>query len=86
MDEKTEKLLALKKEAIKKHAEGKTLTLEETALAIWDPSKKKHPMTTMGVLKLERRALDKLKTKLKDYGINSLDDIFDPKFRELGKE
>jgi len=81
-----EEMIAMRNIALKKHANGKALTLEETALAIWDPDSGKKPMTTMGLLKLERRALAKLKTKLKEYNIDSLDDLFDPKYREVGRE
>ena len=81
-----EEMIGIRNLALKKHANGKALTLEETALAIWDPNSRKKPMTTMGLLKLERRALAKLKTKLKEYNIDSLDDLFDPKYREVGHE
>ena len=64
---------------------GERLTLEETAVAIWDPDTEAHPMTCMGVLKIEKRALDKLKEQLKKYGINDLSDVFEPKAREYGK-
>ncbi len=81
-----EEIINTRNKALQKHANGDALTLEETALAIWDPDSGKKPMTTMGVLKLERRALEKLKCKLKEYGIKDLDDLFDPKHREIGHE
>ena len=76
--------LLMKKEALRKRAEGCRLTLEETSYAIWDPKKEAHPMTCMGVLKIEQRALEKLKNALAKYGIKSLDDVFEPKFRDYG--
>lgn len=80
----TEHWMKMKKEALKKHASGERLTLEETAVAIWDPETEKNPMTCMGVLKIEKRALAKLKLALRKYGIKNLDDIFEPKYREFG--
>lgn len=77
--------LKMKKEALRKRADGNRLTLEETAVAIWDPKTEKHPMTCMGVLKIEKRALEKLKTALKKYGINDISDVVEPKYREYGK-
>ena len=41
-------------------------------------------MTCMGVLKIEQRALEKLKNALAKYGIKSLDDVFEPKYRDYG--
>lgn len=81
-----ETLLVLKKNAICKHKNGEALTLEETALAIWKPDVEKKPLSAMGVLKIERRALDKLKLAFKKYGIYNLDDIFDPRYREAAKQ
>lgn len=81
-----ESMLAFKQQCLAKHKAGKSLTLEETAFAIWDPEAKPKPMSPMGVLKVERRALEKLKSELKQYGINGLDDIFDPKHREIGHQ
>ena len=77
--------LQMKKEALRKREFGKCLTLEETAVAIWDPEKEDHPMTCMGVLKIEKRALSKLREALKKYNINDISDVIDPKFREFGK-
>lgn len=80
-------MIQMKKEALKKHEDGKCLTLDETALAIWDPDKDDKPMSAMGILKIERRALAKLKSKLHSrYGIDNLDDIFDPKHREVARK
>ena len=78
-----EEMLAFKKQCIRKHKDGKCLTLDETAFAIWDPKTQAKPMSPMGILKIERRALEKLKAELKKYGINNLDDVFDPKHREV---
>ena len=77
--------LMMKREALAKRRSGERLTLEETAVAIWDPEHEAHPMTCMGVLKIEKRALEKLKSKLKQIGIYSLDDVIEPHYREYGK-
>ena len=78
--------LQMKKEALRRRSSGEYLTLEETAVAIWDPKKEDHPMTCMGVLKIEKRALSKAREAfIKKYGINSMSDVIDPKFREIGK-
>lgn len=66
--------LQYKKDVLIKYASGETLTLEETAAAIWDPDKTDKPMTAMGVYKIEQRALKKLKGILSQLGIKSLSD------------
>ena len=76
--------LKLKNEALKKHKAGERLTLEETAVAIWNPKTERQPITCMGVLKIEKRALAKIKAKLRADNIRSLDDVFEPKYREYG--
>jgi len=82
-----EAMLEAKKRCIRKRREdGKCLTLEETAFAIWDPKHEKKPMTPMGILKFERRTLDKFKRELEKRGIRSLDDVFDPKHREIARQ
>ena len=81
-----EDMLEAKKRCIKKHEDGECLTLEETAFAIWDPEHEAKPMTPMGILKIERRALDKLKLALRKQGIKNLDDVFDPKHREVARQ
>lgn len=78
-------MLAFRGECLRKHRDGKALTLDETAFAMWNPDTEAKPMTPMGILKIERRALAKLKEKLKESGVTSLDDLFDPKHREMGK-
>lgn len=60
------------------HKKGEKLTVEQTRLAIWDPETEAKPLTKMAVLKIERRALEKLKAKLASFGIKSLDDVFPP--------
>lgn len=77
--------LKLKEEAIKKHKAGYPLSLEETSLAIWNPDVEDYPMTSMGVLKIEKRALAKLKIELKKKNIVGIDDLFESKFREYAK-
>ena len=81
-----EAMLAFKKQCMKKHEAGECLTLDETAFAVWNPDKEAKPMTPMGILKIERRALAKLKAELAKYGIHNLDDVFDPKSRETAKQ
>lgn len=78
--------LKMKQDALKRYVAGNRLTLEETSIAIWDPESEKQPMTCMGVLKIEKKALDKLKSKLKAFGIKDLGDVFEPKFREYGRQ
>ena len=84
MDKNKERWLKIRKEASRKHADGKSLTLEETAIMLWNPETEDHPMSGMNVLKIERKALAKVKTGLAQLGLHSLDDIFDAKFREHG--
>ena len=60
------------------HHKGQKLTVEQTRLAIWNPETEAKPLTKMAVLKIEQRALAKLKTKLASLGIKSLDDVFSP--------
>ena len=77
--------LKLKEEALRRHKSGEPLSLEETSLAIWNPEIEDYPMTSMGILKIEKRALAKLKIALKKKNIVGLDDLFESKFREYGK-
>ena len=77
--------LKIREDALKKHMTGKRLTLEETSAAMWNPDGCKAPMSCMGILKIENRALAKLKIALKKYHIDSIDDLFEPKYREFGK-
>lgn len=58
---------------------GQPLTVSQTAIAMWDPKTEKRPLTKMAVLKIEQRALAKLKSKLASLGINTLDDVFSPR-------
>lgn len=81
-----EAMLAFKKQCMQKHKDGELLTLDETAFALWDPEHDKKPLSPMGILKIERRALDKMKLALKKYGIRSIDDALDPRYREIGKQ
>ena len=80
------KWLQMKKEALAKHANGERLTLDETACAMWDPESGKKPMSALGILKIERRALAKLKAALAKYGIKGIDDMFEAKSREIGQK
>lgn len=70
---------------IEMHKKGEKLTVEQTRLAIWDPETEEKPLTKMAVLKIEQRALAKLKTKLASLGINSLDDVFSPHHEEASQ-
>ena len=81
-----EAMLAFKKQCMKKHEAGECLTLDETAFAVWNPDKEAKPMTPMGILKIERRALTKLKAEFAKLGVKNLDDVFDPKSRETAKQ
>jgi len=81
-----EELLSKKKKALQKHKDGKRLTYEETAFALWDEKSEAKPMSAMGIYKIEKRALEKLKEALKKYNIHGLDDIFEPKDREVAKK
>ena len=67
------------------HRKGQKLTVSQTAIAMWNPETEKRPLTKMAVLKIEQRALAKLKTKLASLGINSLDDIFSPHREEASQ-
>ena len=60
------------------HRKGQKLTVSQTAIAMWNPETEKRPLTKMAVLKIEQRALAKLKSKLALLGIKSLDDVFSP--------
>lgn len=60
------------------HRKGQGLTVSQTAIAMWNPETEERPLTKMAVLKIEQRALAKLKSKLSSLGIKSLDDMFSP--------
>lgn len=76
--ENTLPLLEQRKIALDKfYKHGELLTLDETALAIWNPETEKKPMTRMGMQKFEARILAKLKKKLAEYGINDFSDVFE---------
>lgn len=72
-DEQMEELV------ISKYLTHSPMTCEEAAFALWlaDGKKTKRPMTRMGLLKIEQRALKKVREGLKHYGIKSFDDVFD---------
>ena len=74
----------LKAEAEEKLRTGHKLTLDETAVMIWNPKKEKKPLSAMGVLKIERRALEKIRKGLAKYGITKLDDVLGVKTHEYG--
>ena len=67
------------------HRKGQKLTVSQTAIAMWNPETEKRPLTKMAVLKIEQRALAKLKSKLASLGIKSLDDIFSPHREEASQ-
>lgn len=69
-----------------KLAMNKSLTYDEVALMMWDESPDNVPMSAMGVCKIEKKALEKLREGLKQYGIDNIDDILEPKHREIGKK
>lgn len=66
------------------HKKGIPLTVEQTRLCIWNPETEAKPLTKMAVLKIEHRALEKLRAKMKELGIKGLDDIFGPR-REVAE-
>ena len=72
-DEQMEELV------ISKYMTHSPMTCEEAAFASWlaDGKKTKRPMTLMGLVKIEQRALKKVREGLKRYGIKSFDDVFD---------
>lgn len=65
---------------------GNCLSLEETALALWmsEGRKTAKPMSAMAVLKIQQRALEKLRKGLKEMGINSLEDVLNLNDRQQG--
>lgn len=65
------------------HRNGIILSAEQTAIAMWNPEIETKPMTKAAVLKIEQRALAKLKMKLAKLGIKSLDDVFTPNCEEV---
>ena len=79
-------LIDKKRKAMQKHKDGKCLTFEETAFAIWDIDKETRPMSPMGICKLQKRILEKCNGKLSKVGIKSSDDVFEPKDREVAKK
>lgn len=67
------------------HKKGVPLTVEQTRLCIWNLKTEAKPLTKMAVLKIEQRALEKLRDKMKKLGIKSLDDIFSPHREEASR-
>jgi hypothetical protein len=81
------KLLYKKLALENKLAMNKTLTYDEVALMLWNDSPDNVPMSAMGVCKIEKRALEKLREGLRQrYGIDNIDDMLEPKYREIGKK
>ena len=74
-----------RKAYLEMHRKGQKLTVSQTAIAMWNPETEKRPLTKMAVLKIEQRALAKLKSKLASLGIKSLDDIFSPHHEEASQ-
>lgn len=66
------------------HRKGIPLTIEQTRIAVWNPETEKAPLTKMAILKIEQKALAKLKVKMRELGIRSLDDVFGPR-REIAE-
>lgn len=69
--------------SLKLERNGAPLTLEETSFMIWnlDGRKTSKPLSKVMMLKTEQSALQKLRKGLAKYGINSIDDVFDPRYR-----
>lgn len=61
------------------HKKGQHLTVAQTAIAMWNPKTEPKPLSKMAVLKIEQKALAKLKSKLAALGIKNLNDILEPK-------
>ena len=58
---------------------GERLTVAQTAIAMWNPKTEPKPLSKMAVLKIEQKALAKLKVKLAALGVKSINDILTPK-------
>lgn len=67
------------------HRNGERLTVAQTAVAMWNPETEPKPLSKMAVLKIEQRALEKLRAKMKELGIKGLDDIFSPHREEASQ-
>lgn len=59
------------------HREGQRLTAEQTRFAIWNPKTEAKPLSKTAIMKIEIRALAKLKKALAKYGIKSINDVFE---------
>lgn len=72
---------------IEKYLCGEALSLEETALALWmiEGRKTPRPMTKVGIMKVEQRALSHLREGFKKYGITQFDDIYSARNRTPAK-
>lgn len=68
-----------RKAYLEMHKKGLGLSLEQTRIALWNPETEKAPMSKMAILKIEQKALAKLKAKLTEFGIKNLDDVFGPR-------
>lgn len=67
------------------HKRGIPLTAEQTAVALWNPEKEAKPLSKVMICKIEQQALVKLRAKLKELGLGSLDDILSPRREEAEK-
>ena len=72
-------LLEQRKIYLEMHKKGQRLTVAQTAIAMWNPETEPRPLSKMAVLKIEQKALAKLKSKLAALGIKNLNDILEPK-------
>lgn len=58
------------------------LTYEDAAYALWlKEGKKGKPLSKVGILKIEERALMKIRKELEKIGIHGIDDFLEPKYR-----
>ena len=80
----TTKYKLLKVKAQEKLRTGHNLNLNEIAVMIWNPKKETKPLSAMGILKIERRALLKIRKGFAKMGITKLDDVVGVKTREAG--
>ena len=69
------------------HKHGQRLTAEQTRFAIWDPKTEDKPLSKTAIMKIEARALAKLKKAFAKYNIHSVSDEFESgSFRQTAEE
>lgn len=69
------------------HKHGQRLSAEQTRFAIWDPKTEAKPLSKTAIMKIEARALAKLKKAFAKYNIHSVSDVFESgSFRQTAEE